>query len=136
MSQAANLATQERFGKAVNTNNLDDINDLVDPDCIDHDPEPGQARGPQGFIGFFRHMITAFPDFAVAVDQMVADEQSISIAYTMTGTHRGEFLGIAPTGRKIRARGVQIAKFNDHAKVIERWGSSDQLGILQQLGGA
>lgn len=136
MSQAANLATQQRFGKAVNTNILEDINDLIAPDCVDHDPDPGQVAGPQGYIDLFRRMITAFPDFAVAVDQLVADEQTIAFAYTMTGTHRGEFLGVAPTGRKIQARGVQIAKFNDQAKVIERWGSSDQLGILKQLGAA
>jgi predicted ester cyclase len=70
---------------------------------------------------------------AISGDQLVTDEDKIAVAYTMTGTHQGEFMGVAPTGRKIRARGVQIARFQD-GKMVERWGSSDQLGILQQIG--
>ena len=65
---------------------------------------------------------------------MVADEENVAIAYTITGTHRGPLQGIPATGRKIKARGVQIAKFNSDAKIVERWGSSDEAGILQQLG--
>jgi predicted ester cyclase len=64
----------------------------------------------------------------------VADDDNVAIAYTLTGTHRGDFMGIAPTGRKVSARGVQIARF-ENGKLVERWGSSDQLGILQQIGG-
>jgi len=54
-------------------------------------------------------------------------------AYTMTGIHQGVLMGIAPTGKKMKIRGVQISKFRD-GKMVERWGSSDQLGMLQQLG--
>ncbi len=136
MSKAANLAAQERFGKAVNTNNLADMNDLVAPGCIDHDPAPGQVKGPEGYIKLFAQMISAFPDFAVDVEHMVADDDNVAFAYTVTGTHRGEFFGIPATGRRIRARGLQISKFNSDSKMVERWGSSDQLGILQQLGAA
>ena len=64
---------------------------------------------------------------------MVADEEQIAIAYTMKGTHRGPLMGIPPTGKKISIRGVQVGKFRD-GKMVERWGSSDQLGMLQQLG--
>ena len=67
------------------------------------------------------------------VEHLVADENNVSIAYTVTGTHQGDFMGVPPTGRKIRARGVQIARFAD-GKMVERWGSSDQLGILEQIG--
>ncbi len=136
MSKAENIAAQERFGKAVNANNLDEINDLVAQDCVDHDPAPGQARGPQGYIALFRQMISAFPDFAVDVEHVVADDENVAFAYIITGTHRGEFFGIPATGRRIRARGLQISRFNSDARMVERWGSSDQLGIFQQLGAA
>jgi predicted ester cyclase len=66
-------------------------------------------------------------------EQMVADADHLVIAYTMTNTHQSTFLGFAPTGKQVRARGVQIGTFS-HSQLIERWGSSDQLGILQQLG--
>lgn len=134
MSKADNIAAQERFGKAVNTNNLSDMEQLVTPDCIDHDPAPGQVKGPAGYISLFKQMIEAFPDFAVDVEQMVADDENVAFAYTITGTHRGNFFGVPPTGRRIRARGLQISRFNSDAMMVERWGSSDQLGILQQIG--
>jgi predicted ester cyclase len=69
----------------------------------------------------------------VALETLVADEESIALAYTLSGTQNGSFMGIAPTGKKMKIRGVQIAKFKD-GKMVERWGSSDELGMLQQLG--
>ena len=64
---------------------------------------------------------------------MVADEENIAIAYTLSGTPQGDFNGIAATGKRIEVRGVQIGRFED-GKIVERWGSSDELGILKQLG--
>ena len=55
------------------------------------------------------------------------------MAYTLTGTHEGGFQGIAATGKKIEVRGLQIGRF-ENGQIVERWGSSDELGILQQLG--
>jgi len=53
--------------------------------------------------------------------------------YTLTGTHEGEFQGIAATGRKVEVRGVQIGRF-ENAQIVERWGSTDELAIMSQLG--
>ena len=133
MSQQANMETQEKFGAAVNEDNLSEIEQLMSPDVIDHDPAPTQGPGPQGFIDVFTEFREGFPNLKIDVEHSVADENNISIAYTVTGTHRGIFMGIPATGREISARGVQIARFVD-GKIVERWGSSDQLGILQQLG--
>jgi predicted ester cyclase len=55
------------------------------------------------------------------------------VAYTLTGTHQGEFQGISPTGKKVKISGIQIGRFED-ARIVERWGSSDELSILKQLG--
>jgi predicted ester cyclase len=54
-------------------------------------------------------------------------------AETLTGTHQGPLAGIGPTGRKMKIRGLQFSRFKD-GKMVERWGSSDQLGLLTQLG--
>ena len=78
---------------------------------------------------FFSGLRTAFPDLAVTVDRLVQTKTDIAMA----GTHHGEFAGIAPTGRPITARGMQIARF-ENGKIVERWGSSDELGILLKLG--
>jgi steroid delta-isomerase-like uncharacterized protein len=133
MTKQDNLAVQQKFGSAVNSGQLELLRDVIAADVVDHDPAPDQGSGPEGYIRMFAALRTSFPDLAVSVDQIVTDEDKIALAYTMTGTQKGEFLGVAPTGRKIRARGVQIARFQD-GKMVERWGSSDQLGILQQIG--
>jgi steroid delta-isomerase-like uncharacterized protein len=78
-------------------------------------------------------MRTAFPDLKADLAVMVADEDSIAFAYTLSGTHKGPLMGIPATGKKVSIRGMQLSKFRD-GKMVERWGSSDQLGMLQQLG--
>jgi len=133
MSKQANIEAQTKFGEAINTGNLEAMHNLVAVDSIEHDPAPGQAKGAQGYIDFFTKMRAAFPDMKVEVEQLVADDDNIAFAYTLTGTHEGDFNGLPPTHKKIKVRGLQISKFKD-GKMVERWGSSDELGILKQLG--
>ncbi|MFL1895825.1 ester cyclase [Aquimarina sp. 2-A2] len=133
MSKKKNVEAQEKFGEAVNTGNLELIRDVVADNVKDHDPAPDQGPGPQGFIDFFSGMRTSFPDFEVEVDHMVTDQDNVSFAYTAKGTHKGNFMGYEPTGKSFEVRGMQIGRFED-GKLAERWGSTNQLGILQQLG--
>jgi steroid delta-isomerase-like uncharacterized protein len=133
MGKEANLAALGKFAEAVNMGKFDLFREAVAAECVDHDPAPGQGSGPEGYRKFFSAMREAFPDLNVAPETMMADEESLAFAYTMTGTHRGSLMGIPPTGKKMRIRGVQISKFRD-GKMVERWGSSDQLGMLQELG--
>jgi steroid delta-isomerase-like uncharacterized protein len=133
MSKDVNLAALGKFAEGVNTGNFELFNEVVAPNCVDHDPAPGQGPGPDGYRFFFTQMRTAFPDFNAAPEAVVADDESIAFAYTLTGTHKGPFLGLPATGKKIKIRGVQFSKFKD-GKMVERWGSSDELGLLKQLG--
>jgi steroid delta-isomerase-like uncharacterized protein len=133
MSKEANLETLAKFAEAVNTGKFDLFKESVSIENIDHDPARGQVPGPEGYRVFFSGLRVAFPDLSVALDTLVADDESIAIAYTLTGTQNGSFMGVAPTGKKMKVRGVQISKFKD-GKMVERWGSSDELGMLQQLG--
>ena len=133
MSKQQNLETQKKMGEAVNKGDLEVLRDIFTASVLDHDPAPDQAKGPEGFIHFFQGMKTAFPDLAIAVDQMVLDEDNIAIAYTASGTHKGDFRGTLANGKKVKFRGVQIARF-ENGRIVERWGSSDELGLLRQLG--
>lgn len=133
MSKQENINTQKQFGEAINSGNLEKFKELMAPNVLDHDPAPDQGPGPEGFIRFFETFRSAFPDLKVEVDQMVADEDNVSIAYTVTGTQKGDFMGVPATNKAISARGVQIARF-ENGKIVERWGSSDELGILKQIG--
>jgi steroid delta-isomerase-like uncharacterized protein len=133
MSKQDSISAQKRFGAAVNSGKLHEFNNLMTSDVKDHDPAPDQGPGPEGFVQFFSKFRKAFPDLEVAVNYMVADDNNVAIAYTVTGTHKDVFHGVPATGKKIKARGVQIARF-ENDKIAERWGSSDELGILKQLG--
>lgn len=133
MTRESNIATMERLNAAIESGDFQAFEEVFAPGAIDHDPAPGQIPGPEGFRQFFTELRTAFPDLKVSVEKMIADAEYVALAYMITGTHQGHFLGFAPTGKQMRARGVEIGKFA-HGQLIERWGSSDQLGILQQLG--
>ena len=133
MSKEENIAALVRFGNAVNTGNLADLRNVISADSLDNDPSPNQGRGPEGYVRMFTEIRQAFPDFNVDVVKLLAGDDSVAFAYTMTGTHEGNFMGIPGTGRKIKARGLQISRF-ENGQMVERWGSSDQLGILQQIG--
>lgn len=132
--KSKNMAAQERFGSEVAAGgNIAVIDELVSPDFVDHDPAPDQGPGAAGFKGFWTSFRTAFPDLDVTVDSSVAEDDRVAIAYRVRATHQGDFMGLAPTGRPIDVRGVQITRFSD-GRMVERWGSSDQHGILTQLG--
>lgn len=133
MSREANVAAQQAFGGAVNNGTLDDIDQLVAADSVDHDPAPGQGPGPAGFRAMFAEMRTAFPDLHVEVEHLTATDDDVAFAYTVTGTHQGELMGHPATGKKVSFRGMQLGRF-EGAKLVERWGSSDQLGMMTQLG--
>ncbi len=134
MSKDQNIAAQQRMGEAINAGDLDALDEVMSPDVVDHDPAPDQPAGTQGFKEFFTTMRTAFPDLHVDVEHLVADDENVAFAYRITGTHQGEFQGIAPTGQRVDARGMQISRFVD-GRITERWGSSDEAGIIKQLGG-
>ena len=133
MSKEQNLETTKKLGDAVSSGNLQALKDIFSADVIEHDPAPGQGSGPEGFIKFFTMMRTAFPDLKVTVDHIVQDDNNLAMAYKIHGTHKGDFMGIAPTGKTFEARGMQIGRY-ENGKIVERWGSSDELGLVKQLG--
>jgi predicted ester cyclase len=134
MSADRNIAAQERLAELVNTGDIDKLDEVFAPNVVDHDPAPGQRPGPDGFKDVFTGLRAAFPDLRIEGAALVTDEDHVCIAYTMSGTHQGDFHEINPTGRRFTVRGVQIARFDETGKIVERWGSSDELGILTQLG--
>ncbi len=134
MSRQTNIAAQTAFAEAVMSGNLDALDRVVAPGSIDHDPAPGQGPGPAGYKAMFGELRAAFPDLNVAVDHLVATDDELAFAYTISGTHLGPLMGHPATGRKVSYRGMQISRFDSDGRLVERWGSSDELGMLRQLG--
>ena len=133
MSKESAQAALGKFAEAVNTGNFDLFDQVVAPDCVDHDPADGQVPGPAGYRFFFSGIRTAFPDLSVVPETIVQDEDTIAFAYTLTGTHNGPLGEVPATGKSVTIRGMQISKFKD-GKMVERWGSSDELTLLRQIG--
>ena len=133
MSQEANITATKSLSENINKGDLDAAMQTFAVDAVDHDPAPGQAPGREGFKAFFTELTTAFPDARIQPEKAFADEDNVAIAYTLTGTHQGPFQGVEPTGKTIEVRGMQIGRY-ENGQIVERWGSSDELGILQQLG--
>jgi len=133
MSKESAKVALDKFAEAVNTGKFDLFDQVVAPDCVDHDPADGQVPGSAGYRMFFSGMRTAFPDMSVIAETMVQDGDTIAFAYTLTGTHTGLLGKIPPTGKKVKIRGMQISKFKN-GKMVERWGSSDEKTLLRQIG--
>jgi predicted ester cyclase len=77
--------------------------------------------------------IAAFPDMRVPIEDVVAEGDKVAVRWALEATHQGAFLGILPTGKRIRMNGISILRPAD-GKIAEQWEQSDRMGLLQQLG--
>jgi predicted ester cyclase len=110
--------------------------ELFSPDYVRHDLRPGHALpGPEGQVAIARLFRSAFPDLAVTVDLVVADDTFVVGRWTMTATHLGAWGGIPPTGRRVCFCGANIFRFEGD-KAVELWNHRDDLGLSQQIGDA
>ena len=130
---AANKAVVRRIYEAFSQNNLDVLDDLIASDFTDHNPNPGQGPGLEGLKQFISSMHTVLYGLQNDVEDMVAEGDKIAARLRISGTHQGEFLGIAPTGKQVTFTGIDILRIAE-GKVVEHWGNVDELGMLQQLG--
>lgn len=119
--------------EAFNQENAAVFDEVVAEDANDHLPPPGLPPGREGYKQFVTMLHAAFPDIRYTVNEEVAEGDKMMHHTTACGTHKGEFLGIAPTGKQITWDEMHILRFVN-GKAVEHWGNVDQLSILQQLG--
>ena len=119
--------------EAFNQGNAAVFDEVVAEDANDHLPPPGLPPGREGYKQFVTMLHAAFPDIHYTVNEEVAEGDTMMHHTTAHGTHKGEFLGIAPTGKQIAWDEMHILRFAN-GKAVEHWGNVDQLSILQQLG--
>jgi steroid delta-isomerase-like uncharacterized protein len=133
MSGEGNKIVARRLLDAVNTGDLAAAAELVAPDYVDHSAPPGNPGGPAGFTAAIQMYRAAFPDFFWTIEDMIGEGDKVAIRVTARGTHRGELMGIAPTGKQVTVTGIGVWRIAD-GKVAEAWVNRDLLGLLQQLG--
>jgi steroid delta-isomerase-like uncharacterized protein len=135
MSLEANKALARRIWDEVfNDRNLALADELISPDGVNHEVGPGMpARGPDSLKAAVTWLTAAFPDLHMAIDEVLAEGDKVVLQTTMSGTHRGVFMGIPPTNRRFAHRHVHVVRIPD-GSVVEHWAVRDDMAMLQQLG--
>lgn len=121
------------YDDVLNRGDLAAADELIAPDAVDHEAGPDGPPALETMKGFVTALRTGFPDLRVAVEDVIAEGDLVACRTTMTGTHTGGFMGMPSTGRAVSVPGVDFMRFRD-GKVVEHWGITDQLSLLQQLG--
>jgi len=119
----------EVFGKG----KLSVVDELIDRNFVEHEPQPGFKPGAEGLKQLIGAMRSGFPDLGVVVNDLVSQGDKVWARITVTGTHKGSFMNIPPTGKRISFEGLDIVRFSG-GKFAEHWGVTDNLGLLTQLG--
>ena len=133
MSTEENKALNRRFWEEVfNQKNLAAIDDLCRADFVYHGAS-GPIRGSEAFKGFLQMYFSAFPDLHIRIEDQIAEGEKVVVRNTVTGTHQGALMGIAPTGKRVQISSIHVTRFVG-SKSVEDWGNEDMLGLMQQLG--
>ena len=130
----ANKALFRRFiQEVINEKNTDKMDILIGENWLDHNPPPGAAPGVEGMKQMMGMFFAAFPDLNVTIDQLIAEGDIVVGRMTNTGTHQGDLMGIAPTGKSVTFSEIHMVRI-ENGKAVEHWGNIDDLGMMQQLG--
>ncbi len=134
MSTETNEVIARRFAEEVtNQKRLDVADEIIAADHVFYMPGIPPVRGLEAWKQLASIYFTAFPDFQVTVEDVIAEGDKVVARFTFSGTHQGEFQGIPPTGKQVTATGIDIYRIVD-GKMLEHWAQIDALGMLQQLG--
>ena len=134
MSEAENKTLARRFNEDVwGRGDQAALEELLDPDFVDHDALPGQPHGREGHKQILAAFRSAFPDLSVTTEDIVAEGDKVVSRWTAHGTHQGELLGIAPTGNGVTIKGIDVLRVAE-GRIVERWAQFNDLEMMQQLG--
>ena len=129
-----NKAIARRVYEIISTGDLDRAAEIVDREAPDNELRPGDP--PAKLIDTFKETFSeareGFPDLTIRIEDVMAEGDWDTARVTMRGTHRGEFQGIAPTGKRVEVRAIDMFRIED-GKIIEHWGHADDpTGFLRQ----
>jgi steroid delta-isomerase-like uncharacterized protein len=133
----ANKAAFQRFHDAANTGDIEviskTIDELVAPDAVIRTPLPIDATGADALKQIWAMLLRIYPDIHLTVEDVIAEGDKVVARTTVTGTHRGEFMGVAPTGKPVTYNEMFIFRFAD-GRVVETWGVVDVYAQMKQIG--
>jgi steroid delta-isomerase-like uncharacterized protein len=126
---------QEFVDEVWNEGKFDLFEETVSDEYVGHWFNPAEGEvDKEGLRRFIQSARDGFSDLQMDVEHMIAEDNMITVAFTVSGTHDGEFMGIPATGKSGTSPGIQIHKYDEDGMVVEGWAVWDALGQLQQLG--
>ena len=130
----ANKAAVRRFNREViERGDEAAFRALMAPGFVNRTAAPGISPGPDGMLFTFNQLLRpAFPDLAVEIHDQLAEGEKVTTRKTLHGTHRGEIMGIAPTGRSIAIQVIDIVRLRD-GRYVEHWGVNTLPSVIAQL---
>lgn len=134
MSEENKLLVRRALEEIYARGRVELADELVHPAFVDHDPShPDLPTGPDGVKETVRSLQSTFGELRFQIEDELAEGDRVVQRVTMSGRHTGPLLGRAATGREFAVRHVYIWRLAD-GKIVEHWGSRDDLGLLRQLG--
>jgi len=135
MSVEQNKALFRRLVEEVfNKGNVSTIDEFLAPNFVEREVlPPGTPSGREGVKQLTMMFRTAFPDFNVSIDDMIAEGDKIVARTTWSGTQKGDFMGIPSSGKRVSFDVIDIIRISED-KGVEHWGVMDSSALMQQLG--
>ncbi len=135
--ELSNKATFQRFHEAANTGDVEHlaktIDEIVASDAVIRTPLPIDATGAELLKQVWAMLFRVYPDIHLTVEDVIAEGDKVVARNTVTGTHRGEFMGVGPTGKSVTYNEIFIFRFAD-GRVVETWGVVDVYAQMKQIG--
>jgi len=133
MSEQNKAVVRRFFEEAWNKGNLAVLEETYAADVVSHNSAPGLPAGIEGAKLFLGMYLAAFPDTQMEIEDQVAEGDKVVTRWAASGTHKGELMGIPASGKPVKVTGITIDRL-ESGKIVEEWGTFDQLGMLQQIG--
>jgi steroid delta-isomerase-like uncharacterized protein len=133
-SDAAKAVVRLNTEEVQSKGRFDIFEQLFADDFVDHTPQPNMTPDKAGVRKLYSYLREAFPDFHAKIHWQLADGDRVITYKTYYGTDKGDFLGIAPTHRKIHFETVDVMRVRD-GKITDHWGVGNLLSLMQQIGG-
>jgi steroid delta-isomerase-like uncharacterized protein len=124
----------QRLYDLINAGDIDGFGRQLADDFVERDEIPGLPPTKEGVVQYFRLLLAAFPDMKMDVQDSFASGDKAVARLRVSGTHKGEFMGIPATGNLVSMNLIDIIRFGDDGLAREHWGVADLLALMQQLG--
>ena len=124
----------QRLYDLINAGDIDGFGRQLADDFVEREEVPGIPPTKDGVLQYFRLLLAAFPDMKMDLQDSFASGDKAVARLRISGTHKGEFMGIPATGKPVSMNLIDITRFGDDGLAREHWGVADQIALMQQLG--